>query len=384
MGESLEARVAELEAELAEARAALKRRDHTRRWEVMDHAPLAIQAFDVDGLATYLNHAMVRFLGFSDPSASTGRFNVLTDPFMKAAGQLPAFQRAYAGELVVIPDFEIDLAAAGSRWPVKGRTAWFEQVIVPLKNDSGELIEVVSFIRDVSERKTLEEAMLSAQRRDGMARISRAVAHDFHNLLTGILGNASMGLEADDLAASHEFFENINSAAEQAARITGQLMTYAGGGSGVRDVVDLAMVAQDMRAFLRASVASNITLDASLSEAWVQADSAQLRQVILNLVSNAAQAISDDGGRVALSTAVSDGGAPAVVLRVEDDGPGMSETVKARIFEPFFTTRADGHGLGLAAVLNIVEAHGGELSVETREGGGAAFEIRLPAVAPPS
>ena len=171
-------------------------------------------------------------------------------------------------------------------------------------------------------------------------------------------------------------------------------ISYAGRGALVRRPTDLGLIVQDMQRLLRASLASKIRLDVDTDSGLplVEADRARMRQVVLNLITNAADAIGEDGGtilvrtkarmmdRVALNT-IGARTLPAgqyAVLTVVDDGPGIDPEIKSRIFEPFFTTKKQGRGLGLAAIAGIVRAHGGVISVETQPGQGATFQVLLP------
>jgi CheY-like chemotaxis protein/anti-sigma regulatory factor (Ser/Thr protein kinase) len=172
-------------------------------------------------------------------------------------------------------------------------------------------------------------------------------------------------------------------AARHAAHLTRQLLAYAGKGRFFVEKVDLMRVVRDTADLLRGAVTRNVALEVDLpaGSAWIEADTGQVRQVVLNLVINAAQAIGDAPGTVHVGVEA-DG--RTVRLRVRDDGPGISPETRARIFEPFFSTRGEGRGLGLAAVFGIVKGHKGTIEVESEPGRGSVFTVSLPQRAAPS
>jgi len=399
--DDLQKRVDDLEAQLkaSQERVRLLEQDVREKTTLLNYAPVAIQIFDADGLTVFMNQSQQRFLGVEDKSVAVGKFNVLTDPFTKAAGQLPNFQRAYEGEIVVVDDFEMDLAAANSSWDLKRDKAWFQQVLFPVKSADGRVRQVVSFISDVTERKEAESALVAAQRHEGMMAVAGGVAHDFNNLLTAIMGNASLGaLDVDDPDNAKECFALIEEAAVHAAGLTRQMLAYAGRAPGVVGAVHMDALVDNQTRLLRASIPAQVELavDIQAELPAVDGDEIQLRQVVLNLVTNAAQAIGDNVGTVRVECRALDAtdddlaasfDSPSlhagryVQLSVSDTGCGIAPDVRQRIFDPYFTTKKDGHGLGLAATLGIVQDHKGTLRVYSEESEGTTFRVLLPAVA---
>ena len=233
------------------------------------------------------------------------------------------------------------------------------------------------------ERERLQAQFLQAQKLESVGLLAGGVAHDFNNLMVGVLGNAS--LARDELGAdgpAEPLLLAIEVAAQRASELANQMLSYAGRNEYTLAPVDLGRLLHEMLALLTAVIPRSVKVEVALPEraAVVQADATQLRQVIMNLVTNAAQAIGDRPGRIGL--VVEPGKlehAAAWRLRVQDSGCGMSPEVQAHIFDPFFTTKAGGHGLGMAAVLGIVRAHGGEIHVDSAPERGTTFEILLPA-----
>lgn len=367
-------------------------------WDTLTSSPVAIQVFGADGMTVFLNTAQARFLGMEDASLPVGRFNVLTDPFTKKSGQYPLFERVYAGELVTVPELRIELPRNDPRWRIQRTHAWFEQVLFPIFSPDGQVEYVVSFIIDITARKDSEAALLSAQRHQSLALLAGGIAHDFNNLLTTILGNASLAsLPGAGSADVQEALEQVVKAAEHASALTRQMLAYAGRGALAKESVSLAALVRDMRGLLRVSVPRNITLTVvdESGDTAVLADPSQLRQVLMNLMTNAADAVGDEHGVVTMQTSTIQADADYlmqvfgdsslkpgryVALEISDTGCGMLPEVQQRIFEPFFTTKSAGHGLGLAAVLGIIKSHGGGMRVYSEPTAGTTMKVLLPAM----
>jgi PAS domain S-box-containing protein len=283
----------------------------------------------------------------------------------------------------------------------QGKT--FTARVGPQRAADGTVIGTIGAAIDVTAGRALERRMVDAQRAESLGVLAGGLAHDFNNLLVAILGNADLALR--DPPGSHGALDNIRTAAMRAAELTHQLLAYAGGGHQAPSSIGIAPLCAELLALLAPTTPAGVTLRDELPADLpaVRADPSQLRQVILNLVTNAREAVSARGGEVRIGAAIvdHDGAASAddvippapgrhVVLAVTDDGQGIDPAVRTRIFEPFFTTKATGHGLGLAAVLGIVRSHGGGLRAgDNASGAGARFEVwwpapRVPAVRTPT
>jgi PAS domain S-box-containing protein len=266
-------------------------------------------------------------------------------------------------------------------------------------------LRVVGAARDVTEareaeqeRLRLERQMQEAQRLESLGLVTGGVAHDFSNVLTVVLGNLRLAL--GELPAGSPLrprLERALAAAEHGAGLTEQMLVYAGRPPQARKPVNLSALALEMLDLARAALPAHVQLRESLApEVWVQGDETQLRQVVLNLVANAGEAIGEQPGRVELRTGASEvdarelsaarGGAGLAagryaLLEVADDGPGMDAATRERVFEPFFSTKLSGRGLGLAAVLGIVRGHGGAVALDSEPGRGSRFRVLLPEAA---
>jgi len=285
---------------------------------------------------------------------------------------------------------------------------WFEAVAQNCLQDPAIRAVAVS-VRDMTERKRaeqerldLERQMLHAQKLESLGVLAGGIAHDFNNLLTAILANLSLaqsGLPTGSPSLAH--LEATERAAIRASELTRQMLAYSGKGRFVVKDHDLNQVVREMTHLVQVSIAKTIALTFSLADGLpaVEADQAQIQQVILNLVTNASDAIGDRSGviRIATSAATLDAEqldrllpgqglrpGPYVVLEVEDSGSGMSPEVQARIFDPFFTTKAMGHGLGLSALQGILKGHQGGLQVHSQPDQGTTFRLYFPASLKPT
>jgi PAS domain S-box-containing protein len=241
---------------------------------------------------------------------------------------------------------------------------------------------------DIAGREQLEERVLQSRKFEVIGRIAGGVAHHFNNLLTVITGYSRMVL--DELAPSdrsRERLQEVLHAADSAAALTSQLLSFSRRQMLQFRDVDLNQVVRDFEPALRASLGDGVRLSFELTAnlARVNADARHIQRVVEALVFNARDAMKETGGRVTIVTAnVQSGRVPCVKLSIHDEGAGMDELTKQRLFEPFFTTKrvGEGAGLGLSSVYGIVKQHGGEITVESQPGIGTSFAIFLPVLTP--
>ena len=251
--------------------------------------------------------------------------------------------------------------------------------------------------RLLDQRRRSEEQMRNAQKLESLGVLAGGIAHDFNNLLVGVLGNAGLALlELPEDSSARQPIRDIEISAQRAAELTRQMLAYAGRGRFRVEPVDLSSVVEEMSQLLRRVISRRTQLSLRLARQVpsVVADVTQLRQVVMNLITNASDALDDAAGTVTLetgtvnadramlaSTYLNEELPPGsyVYLEVSDTGSGMDPATSARIFEPFFTTKFTGRGLGLAAVLGIVRGHKGAISVRSTPGEGTTFRVLLPA-----
>jgi two-component system, cell cycle sensor histidine kinase and response regulator CckA len=281
-----------------------------------------------------------------------------------------------------------------------GAVRWVRNTPVPQYGPDGSLVAYDGLIADISERRSLQEQLLQAQKMESIGRLAGGVAHDFNNLLTAVLGNVEMARSdlPPDLALDHLVradLEEIAKAGERAASLTRQLLSFASKQPIAPLRLDLSAVVADSLRMLRRLLGEDVEIATVLEPALgvVEADPGQIEQLLVNLAVNARDAMPG-GGRLVIETAnetVDEAYAAShpglspwryVRLSVTDTGVGMSEEVRAHLFEPFFTTKGAGKGtgLGLATCHGIVKQIGGEIRVYSEPGQGTTFRIRLPQV----
>ncbi len=262
----------------------------------------------------------------------------------------------------------------------------------------GTTVDITRVKRAEAEKRLLESQVLHAQKLESLGVLAGGIAHDFNNLLMSILGNADMALAAlSDVSPAREHLEQIQLTSKRAADLTRQMLAYSGKGRFVVEALDLKAVVEEMIHLLQITISKKAVLKCSFAENVppIEADGTQVRQVIMNLITNASEAVGDKSGIISLSTGVqmcdrqyldlTPLGAELpegeyAFVEVSDTGCGMSREVMGRIFEPFFTTKFTGRGLGMAAVLGIVRGHRGTIKVYSEVGKGTSFKVLFPAL----
>jgi len=275
-----------------------------------------------------------------------------------------------------------------------GKRVWKTRLVPWAIHDQQYL---AGFARDVTEnvaadrhRGLLESKLLDAQKLESLGILAGGIAHDFNNLLTGILGNVSlMRLELPAISALAEHVDQIEAVTIRAADLCRQLLAYSGKGRFVVRPLDVSELVRQTAPLLQLSIGKNATLRLDLADTLpaVDADATQMRQVTMNLVVNAAEALGERPGIIGITTGVlhAQGDylrntflAPDlaegdyVFVEVSDNGCGMGPATQAKIFDPFFSTKFTGRGLGLAAVPGIVRVHKGAITVSSTHGQGVA------------
>ena len=258
----------------------------------------------------------------------------------------------------------------------------------------GTMFDVTARHEAQEEQRLLQEQMQRAQKLESLGVLAGGIAHDFNNLLTTILGNASLARAVvDDGGELAALLDDVELGATRAAELTRQLLAYAGKGRFVVRPLDLSALIREMSALLHAAVSKGARLDLQLAPdlLTISGDASQLRQVVMNLVTNASDALGDGDGVITIRTGVvrhysSPGnGEPSslpdhfVFVDIDDTGCGMDDGTKGRIFEPFFTTKAAGRGLGLPATRGIVQGHQGKIHVRSGNGQGTSVRLLFPA-----
>lgn len=287
----------------------------------------------------------------------------------------------------------------------EGEERWIRDRGVRMEPSADGRKRVAGLAEDITRQrqKEVEEAELErklqeTQKLESLGVLAGGIAHDFNNLLAGILGNAALAREEIPPSSDLQpYLEHIESAAVRASELCKQMLAYSGRGRFELQRVDLSELVRETTQLIQLSISKSVVLrfDLVADLPSIEVDPSQIRQVIMNLVINASEAIGSKSGVIGLNTGIvqidreyleravlsptlPDG--TYVYLEVSDDGAGMSAETQARIFEPFFTTKFAGRGLGLSAVLGIVRGHRGAMRVYSEEGRGTTFKLIFPAV----
>ena len=281
-----------------------------------------------------------------------------------------------------------------------GQERWYECLGRALKDAHGNTTHIAGVTWDITEqrklaqeRAVLDQRIRDSQKLESLGVLAGGIAHDFNNLLTAILGHAGLARTYAAGPMLHHL-ENIEEASQRASDLCRQMLAYAGKTKFVLGVTNLNRLVEGTVHLLKVSISKKVQMSFALAPDLpnIVGDATQLRQVLMNLVINASEAVGEHSGAIAIRTGVRDLkqddlgqlAGPHLVpgryayLEVEDTGSGMSEETRARIFDPFFSTKFTGRGLGLSAVLGIVRGHHGALHVQSTLGRGSCFTMLIP------
>jgi PAS domain S-box-containing protein len=281
---------------------------------------------------------------------------------------------------------------------------WFSFSVVPVENQDYANFYGTDITRQrklQEERRHLEEQMLHAQKLESLGVLAGGIAHDFNNILMAVLGNVDLALMR--LGPESPVIENLRQievAASKATDLARQMLAYSGKGKFVVESLDLNRLIDEMVHMLEVSISKKAVLRFNFNQHLpsIEADATQIRQILMNLVINASEAIGERSGVIAISTGVMDcdrdylrdtwldEDLPAgmyVFFEIADTGHGMDRETVRRVFDPFFTTKFTGRGLGMAAVLGIARGHKGAIKVYSEPGKGTTFKVLLPASGKP-
>jgi two-component system, cell cycle sensor histidine kinase and response regulator CckA len=352
----------------------------------------AVLAADREGRVIFMNPVAEALTGW--PAKLARRKNVrevlrLIDESRRESVENPIALAVRERLTVTVPQRPVLVSRSGAELPI-------EQTAAPIRDDSGEVRGGIIVFRDISKRRQLEERESHAQKMEAVGRLAGGVANDFNNTLTVIAGYAEL-LRAEITSSNplRRFVDEIIWAADRTAALARHLMAFRGGAGPPPRVLDPNAVVTGMEPMLRRLLGNNVELMLlpGTGVGHVQADPDQIELLLINLATNAREAMPEGGKLVIESANVEVEAANGknlglnpgsyVMLAVSDTGVGMDAETRSRLFEPFFTTKnpAKGSGLGLATVYGIVKQYLGEITVYSQPGCGTIFEIYLPRVA---
>jgi PAS domain S-box-containing protein len=308
------------------------------------------------------------------------------------SGSLHCYDAYYPGqgkpcdECHALKVFESGMALTTEKY--NPRIGLVEIRVFPIFDDSGNVVMVAEYIRNITDRKRLEDELRKAHKLESLGVLAGGIAHDFNNLLTGILGNVSLAkvvIDSRDKAIKR--LDEAEKAVGRARDLTQQLLTFSKGGAPIKKATSMEQIVMDSASFVLRG--SNVKCEFNVADQvrTVEADEGQMNQVINNLVINADQSMPEGGTiniRIENITvgqkdimAIKEG--RYVKISIEDQGVGISKEYLQKIFDPFFTTKQKGSGLGLAIVYSIINKHDGYIDVESKVGFGTTFHVYIPA-----
>ena len=265
--------------------------------------------------------------------------------------------------------------------------------MVPILNAEGKIYLLAGISRDVTDERRSQEALRQAQKLESLGVLAGGIAHDFNNLLSAVLGNLDLArLKLPPNTSSEPYLKNIESTILRAADLTRQMLAYSGKGKFIVEPLNLSRQVEEITHLLSVSISKKVALRYDLQSDLpaIEADATQVQQVIMNLVTNASEAIGDRDGIISIATGTRELGQQAkdflfagqelepgtfVTLQISDTGCGMSSETLGRIFDPFFTTKASGRGLGLSAMLGILRGHRAGIKIYSESGKGSTFHV---------
>ena len=373
--------IRDISRRLATERAA--RQSDAELRSLIEQSPYSIQTYAPDGHILSVNPAWERLFGVKLDMVRD--YNVLRDPQVEAAGQMELVRRAFAGEALALTPFPW----TPDRGEKAGRPLWLRAVMFPIKDDAGNVTRVALMHEDFTAQKLAEDELQAArtqllhnEKLAALGTLVGGVAHEIRTPLTYLANNLHLveaALRRPDparTAALPQFLAQCHDSIERIDRIVEDLRRFTRLKAGERAPARLRDVLAGAVELFRATHRGDVRVEADLAcRSVANVDRVQVQQVVLNLLTNAAEARPRDG-RVVLRARDEPG---RVVIQIIDQGAGMSEEVLRRAFDPFFTTKPQGTGLGLSIVKRILEEHGGSIHVASKPGEGTTLEIALPA-----
>jgi len=300
------------------------------------------------------------------------------------------------------------LRSSGHRLSLGGKQRHVLANYIPDIGEQGATNGYFALITDITERKNAEEErkkleaqIQHAQKLESLGVLAGGIAHDFNNLLVGVLGNAEIALmDLPPESPARVELQHISTSAQRAADLTKQMLAYSGKGKFVVQALNLSKLVEEMGHLLGISISKKVVLKYNFATNLpsIEGDATQVRQVVMNLIINASEAIGETSGVVTVSTGVMEADrayfsetyldenlreGDYVYLEVADTGCGMEKKTQDEIFDPFFTTKFTGRGLGLAAVLGIMRGHHGAVKIYSHLNRGTSFKVLFPCSAQP-
>ncbi len=376
-------------------------RDTKERLElILGATPEGVFGLDLEGHITFCNASTLRALQYEEEHQLIGLCLSKMAQHRWQDGTPRSIEESLLHTPFVSPEFpqgERDylIRKDGSALPIEFR-------LRPLLRDGEPLGTVCTFsditdqLREEERQRQFNHKVQQAQKLESLGVLAGGIAHDFNNLLLGIIGNIDLALlDGSKPTMSSSYLGDAMGSAQRAAELCKQMLAYSGKGRFVVVPLDLSVLVENMADLLKVSISKKVGLQYGFTSGLpaIEADATQIRQIVMNLIINASDAIGDSAGSIMLSTGQMycdseylaetylDEELPSgnyIYLEVSDSGQGMTRDTITRIFEPFFSTKDTGRGLGLAAVLGIVRGHKGALKIYSEPGSGTTMKVLFP------
>ena len=368
----------------------------------LEHSPVCTKVLDLDFRLKYMSQAGVQALKLEDAERYYCKpYPLDFFPEFFRTGMLEKLEQVrQTGE---VAHQEAPIVTLG------GVERWFRSIIAPVNDEEGNIENIMVVSIDITNRMHAEEHRMELERQvqhsqklESLGVLSGGIAHDFNNLLMSVLGNADLALDAleDGHPAADNLLE-VERAARRGAELADQMLAYSGRGKFVIEPIHLGELIAEMAHLLEVSISkkTELRLDFPTDLPTFDGDPTQIRQVIMNLLTNAAESLGEEGGVIHASAGTMDCDrafldeihealqagneeplpeGTYVYLEVADNGSGMDAITRSKVFEPFFTTKFTGRGLGMSATLGIVRGHDGTIRICTESGMGSSFRVFFP------
>jgi two-component system NtrC family sensor kinase len=340
----------------------------------IEYSTVSVVITDRDGKIEYVNPVFEKITGYSA---------------REAIGENPRILKSDKMDEIVFKDLW-NTISGGRIWKGEfcnkkknGELYWESAIILPVRDSAGEIVNYIGIKEDITDKKHLEEQVRHAQRLNIIGEMAGNFAHDLKNIILVIGGFAArMQKKMEQDTVEQEYLSHIIKAVSKASRLTNGLLTFGRKEPNKPEILDINILIEEYVELIERILDEKIALKLQLcpGKLPVFADAVQIEQVIMNLASNAKDAMPH-GGTLTISTSTKEyQQEKGICVRFEDTGEGMEEEVRTRIFDPFFTTKdpGKGTGLGLSIVYGIIRQHGGQISCYSETGKGTVFEICLP------
>ena len=350
---------------------------------------------DTEALILYTNHAWLDMMGYTEKTLLGQHMSIFRagdrpEEFYSESLKETIKGKVWYGELTVKK--------------ADGKNIQVERNVAPVFNDEGKVSHLIFVQRDISGRLDRQKEREHRDRLQSLGVMAGGIAHDFNNYLTSIMGHAFLAKDEEELDTRNKSLSAIEEASQQATRLTEQLLVYAGNKEQKNKTLELSSLLDNVLELLKPNLTSKVTrniIPTKNNEFYVQGDIRQIEQVIMNLITNAEDAIRQNeiSGEIDIELKktqldhkdlnqlqAADRSLPGsfIQITIQDNGCGMSPQIEEHLFDPFFTTREDGHGLGMSAVLGIVRTHAGGINFISNQGEGTKFYVAFPEYTPNS